>query len=51
MVGFPELFEQRDLPEDGHGDPVLGEGELDLLDGYDLVADPVPGLVHRPVGA
>ena len=51
VVGLPELFEERDLPEDGHRDPVLGEGELDLLDGHDLVTDPVPRLVHSPVGA
>ena len=33
-----------------HGDSVLCEPQLDLLDGHDGVVDRVPGLVHRPVG-
>ena len=49
MVGLAQLLEERDLPQDRHGDAVLGQGQLHLLDGHDLVTDRVPCLVHRPV--
>ena len=32
-----------------HGDTVLGEADLDLLDGDNGVVDGVPRLVHRPI--
>ena len=49
MVGLAQLLEERDLPQDRHGDAVLGQGQLHLLDGHDLVAESVPGLVHGPI--
>ena len=46
-----QLLEQGDLPEDGHGYPVLGQREPHLLQGHDVARHPVPSLVDRSVGA
>ena len=51
VVGLAQLFEEGDLPQDGHGHPVLRQGQLHLLDGHDLVTQRVPGLVDGPVGS
>ena len=51
VVGLAQLFEEGDLPQDGHGHPVLRQGQLHLLDGHDLVTERVPGFVHGPVGS
>ena len=44
-----QLLQQRDLPEDGHGDAVLRQREVHRLEGHDLaglrVARPVHGSV------
>ena len=51
VVRLAQLFEEGDLPQDGHGHPVLRQGQLHLLDGHDLVTQRVPGLVDGPVGS
>ena len=51
MVGLAQLFEERDLPQDWHGHSVLGQGQLHLLDGHDLVTQGVPGFVHGPISS
>lgn len=30
VVGLAELLEEGDLPEDGHGHPILRQGQLHL---------------------
>ena len=49
VVGLPQLLQEGDLPQDGHGDSILGQCQLHLLDGHDLVTERVPGFVHCPV--
>ena len=51
MVRLSQLLEEGDLSEDGHGHPVLRQGQLHLLDGDDRVAECVAGLVDGPVGS
>ena len=51
MVGLAELLQERDLPEDRHGDAVLSQRQLHLLDGHDLVTERVSGFVDRPIGS
>ncbi len=51
MVVFAEVAEQRDLPEDGHGDPVLCQGDPHLLHSDDLLGLEILGLVHGPIGS
>ena len=51
MVEFFKLFEERNFPQDGHGDPVLRQGEPHGLQGDDGPRQPVPGLEHGAVGS
>jgi hypothetical protein len=51
MVVFAEVAEQRDLPQHGHGDPVLGQGDPHLLHSDDLLGLEILGLVHGPIGS
>ncbi len=44
MIESFELFEKRNLSEDGHGDAVLGQGEPHGLQGHDGPCQTIPSL-------
>ena len=46
-----QLLQQRDLPEDGHGDAVLRQREVHRLEGHDLAGLRVARPVHGSVGS
>ena len=51
MVVLAEVAEEGDLPEDGHGHPVLRQRNSHLLHCHNLLCLEVLGLVHRSIGA
>ena len=51
MLESLQLLEQRDLPQDGHGDAILGQREPHRLHRDDVAGDGVAGPVDGPVGA
>ncbi len=44
MIESFELFEKRNLSEDGHWDAVLGQGEPHGLQGHDGPCQTIPSL-------
>lgn len=50
MIEPLQLFQQRDFPQNGHGDSVFGEREPHGLQGHDVARHSVFGFEHRPVG-